>query len=290
MGSGLNIGVRHVLPCIPLLLLLAAAGAVALARRSRPWAAVIIVVVLMHIASSARAYPLYLPYSNEAWGGSSHTAQYLSDSNVDWGQQLLHVSSWLNAQSVPARAQPCAFAYFVTPFLLPADYGIRCRLLPTFDTSYEAPLDGPQSFTGTLLISSADLNGFEWGTRIRNPYQALVGRIPDAVIDDGILVFHGTFDLRAAAAIAHNTRAGDALRSGNPALAAVQTRIALRMDPGNFDALYNLGQALAESHDIAGATAAFRQALDRTSAMEPSAQTMWRNQIKSELAKTLTST
>ena len=285
MGSGLNLGVRHVLPCIPFLLLFAAAGTVALARQSRVWALIVTVLVAAHIASSARTYPLYLSYSNEAWGGPSHTARYLSDSNVDWGQQLLHVSSWLAAQPIPIRTQPCAFAYFVTPFLLPADYGIPCRPLPTFDTSYEAPLDGPQTFTGTLLISAADLNGFEWGTRIRNPYQGLINCTPDAVIDNGVFVFHGTFDLRAAAAIAYNTRAGDALRAGKPAQAAAHARLALAIDPGNFDALYNLGQALAATHDIAGAFAAFHQGLNRTAEMEPSAQSMWRSQIVSELKK-----
>ncbi|MFC8394760.1 phospholipid carrier-dependent glycosyltransferase [Streptomyces sp. NPDC057238] len=38
--------------------------------------------------SSLRTFPLYLPYSNEAFGGPSKTRFRLHDSNVDWGQDL----------------------------------------------------------------------------------------------------------------------------------------------------------------------------------------------------------
>jgi hypothetical protein len=38
--------------------------------------------------SSARTFPFYLPYSNEAFGGPSKTYLRLHDSNVDWGQDL----------------------------------------------------------------------------------------------------------------------------------------------------------------------------------------------------------
>jgi hypothetical protein len=38
--------------------------------------------------SSLRTFPYYLPYSNEAFGGPAETHLSLSDSNVDWGQDL----------------------------------------------------------------------------------------------------------------------------------------------------------------------------------------------------------
>ena len=33
-------------------------------------------------------FPYYLPYSNEAFGGTDQTHENLHDSNVDWGQDL----------------------------------------------------------------------------------------------------------------------------------------------------------------------------------------------------------
>ncbi|MFB0620200.1 phospholipid carrier-dependent glycosyltransferase [Streptomyces sp. AGS-58] len=45
-------------------------------------------LVLFAAASSLRAFPYYLPYANEAFGGPAHTHRLLHDSNVDWGQDL----------------------------------------------------------------------------------------------------------------------------------------------------------------------------------------------------------
>jgi hypothetical protein len=53
------------------------------------WAGVPVgALVLFAVVSSLRAFPYYLPYSNEAFGGPAHTHRLLHDSNVDWGQDL----------------------------------------------------------------------------------------------------------------------------------------------------------------------------------------------------------
>lgn len=280
-GSGLNIGVRHILPCLPLLLLFAAAGAVAAARRGRGWTIAVAVLFCAHVASSAWAFPLYLPYANEAWGGSAHLPQLLSDSNVDWGQQLPQVATWVGRNGV---AQNCHFAYFVTPFILPSDYGIPCTLLPTFDSAAEQDMDIPATINGVLLISQGDLNGFEFGTRIRNPYEPLVGLQPEAVIDHGVFVFRGSFYLPDAAAMAPTQRATRALAKGDAKTAIVEAGKALAFSPTNFDALLISGKALAAQQQTGPAAAAFHAALGRVDAMEPSAQALWRPQVEQELA------
>ena len=101
LPSARNFGVRYVI-ILPMLLPVAAATVVVLhPRRTRP-APVVAVVRLrprgIHLAtaallafaaiSSIRAYPYYLPYSNEAFGGPAKTYLRLHDSNVDWGQDL----------------------------------------------------------------------------------------------------------------------------------------------------------------------------------------------------------
>jgi hypothetical protein len=45
--------------------------------------------------SSIRTFPYYLPYSNEAFGGTANTHNNLHDSNVDWGQDLPRLSTRL---------------------------------------------------------------------------------------------------------------------------------------------------------------------------------------------------
>ena len=280
MSSQLNIGVRHVLPVIPLLLVFAAGGAWALVRRGRRWAWVVGVLVAAHVASSAWAFPNYLPYANEAWGGSGQTYKYLSDSNADWGQQLKSVSAYVKANGI----HDCWFGYFVAPFIEPADYGIPCRLLPTFDTNGQVELDVPPRVSGVVLMSAGDQNGFEFGTKVRNPYQTFMGRQPDALIDGGVLVFRGTFAVPLAAAMAPTERSVRLLKRGDVAGAVREARAAVEVAPGSFDAQEQLGAALVRAGDRDGARGAFGRALGLVGEMEPSAQEQWRGQVEGDLA------
>jgi 4-amino-4-deoxy-L-arabinose transferase-like glycosyltransferase len=92
-GTGLNIGARHILPMYPFLSVLIGGAALALAQKNRRRAFVVAVLLGWHVVSSARAYPNYLAYSNEFWGGPANTYKYLTDSNTDWVQQLKAVSA-----------------------------------------------------------------------------------------------------------------------------------------------------------------------------------------------------
>ncbi|MEU1917188.1 phospholipid carrier-dependent glycosyltransferase [Streptomyces massasporeus] len=85
MQGARDFGTRYAV-FLPLFLAVAA-GCVLLVRRR--WVSVgVAVLVALAAVSSARAYPFYLPYSNEAFGGPGRTRQWLHDSNVDWGQDL----------------------------------------------------------------------------------------------------------------------------------------------------------------------------------------------------------
>ena len=80
-----NLGVRYAI-VVPMFLSVAAGGVVLLRWR---WAHLATAALVLFVAvSSVRAYPYYLTYSNEAFGGPSKTYLRLHDSNVDWGQDL----------------------------------------------------------------------------------------------------------------------------------------------------------------------------------------------------------
>ncbi|MFR9794929.1 phospholipid carrier-dependent glycosyltransferase [Streptomyces sp. MS06] len=64
-----------------------AAGCLCALRRRRVSAAAVALSLTVAI-SSLRAFPYYLPYANEAFGGPAATHRLLHDSNVDWGQDL----------------------------------------------------------------------------------------------------------------------------------------------------------------------------------------------------------
>ncbi|HEY8670335.1 MAG TPA: phospholipid carrier-dependent glycosyltransferase, partial [Terriglobales bacterium] len=73
MGSGMNIGVRHILPLYAFLYVLAggAAWTFMLMGKDRRWGYAVAALLLFQVFSSVRTFPSYIAYSNELWGGPS---------------------------------------------------------------------------------------------------------------------------------------------------------------------------------------------------------------------------
>ena len=279
MAGPLNIGVRHILPIFPFVFALAGGGAAWLVRQRKVWLYPVVALLAWHAVDSLRMFPNYLPYGNTLWGGPTKTHLYFSDSAADWAQQLKWTKQWVDAHNV----KECWFAYFAAPFLLPSDYGIPCKLLPTLDTMSEIDLHIPSVIHGPVLISFGDINGFEFGTKIENPYQQFFEREPDDVIANSIAVFYGDFKLPEAAAIEYVQRARSNLKKDpQTALAAAQQAVAIA--PDGFDANVALGDAASAAGDWITAKAAFAVAMRRVDQMEPSAQEQWRPILQKKIA------
>ncbi|MFD0684300.1 ArnT family glycosyltransferase [Actinomadura fibrosa] len=119
MTGSRDLGVRYAL-FVPMFLAVAAAGATAFRWRWAPGAAAVLVAAVA--VSSLRAFPYYLPYSNEAFGGPSKTHLRLHDSNVDWGQDLERLAHHLRAEY---PGEPAWLAYKGSG--VPSYYGIRAQ-------------------------------------------------------------------------------------------------------------------------------------------------------------------
>src|SRR5206468_11421522 len=65
-------------------------------------------------------YPDFLAYFNEAAGGPRGGSRALVDSDLDWGQGLKSLSSWLAERGI---AEPVNLCYFGTAE--PRFYGLR---------------------------------------------------------------------------------------------------------------------------------------------------------------------
>jgi hypothetical protein len=142
----------------------------------------------------------------------------------------------------------------------------------------------PPIVHGPVLISYGDLNGFEFGTKVRNPYQRLFERKPDDVIANGVAVFYGDFTLPEAAALEYVQQAHVNLtKDPQAALSAAQSAVALV--PDGFDANVSLGDAFEATGNYAAAGAAYAVAMRRIQDMEPSAQEYWRPILEAKVAK-----
>jgi len=281
-GTGLNIGARHILPMYPFLSVLIGGATLALAHKDRRWAYVVGLLLAWHVVSSARAYPNYLAYSNEFWGGPANTYKYLTDSNTDWGQQLKAVRKYLDNRGV----KDCWFAYFAEPSIHFSAYGIPCKPLPTADSGWtDYQIDTPQTITGTLLISAGTLTGYEWGSNVLNPYREFQKLKPVTFIQDGVFVYDGTFDMRSASALGHVTRAKDLTAAGQLASALAEAQTAVAIDPDELQAQMVLGDTLTALGRRLAAKPAYQTALAIAKTMEPSSEAIWVEIIQRKIAR-----
>ena len=281
--SDLNIGVRHILPIFPFLMVLAAYAAWTLAQADRRWIYPVAALLIFHVISSVRAFPVsYLPYSNELWGGPSATYKYLSDSNVDWGQQMIATKKYVDARGITS----CWFAYFPESGIRFSDYGIPCKTLPTPDTNwFGEQTDVPPVINGPVFISASDLSGYEFGSNILNPYRSFQKLRPSAIIDRGVFVFDGRFEVPLASALGRVQRSRTLLAKQQLDEALTEARAAAAVAPDAMQPQMMLGDVLTAMHRDADARPAYEKALAIAQTMELQAKAQWTAKVQSKLAQ-----
>ena len=255
--SHLDIGHRHILPIYPFLIVFIAAGAAALLVRSRVWAGVVTVLLLMHVVSSLRAFPTYLPYSNEVWGGPSRTWKVLSDSNVGWSSGLKSLQQYIHQHGI----QSCWFAYDGAADL--SYFNLPCKRLPTFfSTIFRSPQGPvPAQIQGPIFIASAPLTGFGWGPAEVNPYAAFLPLKPDDEIQGEILVYNGSYSVPRAAALSHLVASRQAAAAGHEDLALTEAQQAEALAPELLYPHEALIDLYAANHQPAEASREYATAL-----------------------------
>ena len=282
MSARMNIGMRHVLPMYAFLTVLEAGAGVKLARESRPWLVVLVVLLAYQIVTSVRAFPDYIPYANEMWGGSSQTWHLLSDSNSDWAQQLKATSKYLRERGV----KDCWFVYFAEGVVPYQYYGIPCKPLPTQDALWigEKFFDVPAEIDGPVLISGADLSGFEYGPAELNPYAQFQALKPTAVIQHGVFVYDGHFAIPMAAAVGHVQKAQEYLQAKQlePALQEAQQATALA--PTSVKAWVTVGDVQKAMGEMDAAQSSYHKALQLAETVAPEFQVGWVETIRGKLA------
>ncbi|MFT4114525.1 phospholipid carrier-dependent glycosyltransferase, partial [Silvibacterium sp.] len=280
MTSSLNIGARHILPVWVFLSVFVAGATLSLARQSRVWTGVILALAALHVISSLRAYPNDIAYANELWGGPAKTHLYLNDSNTDWGQQLIDVKKYVDEHHIA----DCWFAYFVQPFVDFHSYGIPCRPLPTPDTmSVDEQYTVPPVIHGPVFLSAGSWTGFEYGSVILSPYRGFEAIKPDALIDDGVLVYNGTYNVPLAAATIQVQKSQDALAAKHVSDAVSEAQAAVEQAPEDFSPNVALGDAESAAGDTAAARAAYEKAVVIAHTMEPQGQDLWLPQLAAKL-------
>lgn len=194
MSSHINIGIRHFLPTFPFYFLLGGALLDRLLVRPRRWPrrvqllhvlratvgpTVVALVLGGMLAGTIRAYPNYLSYMNPLACCEPHW-YYLSDSNIEWGQDVGALADYLRA-----RGETAVREAIVTPETL-SYRGITPLDLFAADTASAPP-------TRYIAIGASFLNGSVIDTthNIQNPDSLAAYRnlTPEAVFGGSIYLY-----------------------------------------------------------------------------------------------------
>jgi 4-amino-4-deoxy-L-arabinose transferase-like glycosyltransferase len=282
MTSNLNIGVRHILLVFIFVLVLAGGAAWSLIGNDRRWVWPIAVLVLFHVVSSLRAFPTsYIPYANELWGGPANIHKYLTDSTTDWGQQLKAVKRYVDERGI----KDCWFAYTAEPLIPFRAYGIPCKTLPTMDTIWSGlKTETPAVINGPVFFSHISLTFYESGSSVLSPYREFMKLKPTAVIEDGVFVYDGVFNVPYAAAMDRAVISGSLLERHQFDQALSEAQAAIALAPDSLQALMALGDAQEALQKNAEARTTFQRALQQIHLMEPTAQEVWIPKVQQKLA------
>lgn len=171
--GALDIGVRYVLPVYPLFAVAAGSVVRDVARLRLPARMVVAGALLAVVASSYAHGQDRIGYFNELAG--DRPEQYLSDSNLDWGQDAWRLRDWWVARGRP----PLSTAYFGTLSL--DHYGIEAVSVQPA----EVPVHGLLAVSLTRKTVIGDTQRPYAG----QPYRFLESRQPLARIGTSIEVY-----------------------------------------------------------------------------------------------------
>ena len=137
MFSPLTIGYRHILPVLPFAIILAGNAAnlefwlsfkLQISNHLVTWSPRHLVTALLawQMVSATLIFPHHLSYFNELAGGPGNAYNILVDSNLDWGQDLPALKTWMDKNKI----ERVNLSYFGTA--MPEAYGVRYWPLPSF--------------------------------------------------------------------------------------------------------------------------------------------------------------
>ncbi len=194
MDSHLNIGVRHLLPIYPFAIMLVSGRLAIFAKRIktigrahlRDFTILIALLLGWYVFENVRVFPYYLTYFNQVAGGAENGHRYVTDSNLDWGQDLIRLARWTEENDIP-RIEVDYFGW--------ADpaYYMGSRFVRVTADTYSDARDFLARNTANGWIAISD-TFFHQATAIGNmgDYRWLLPYEPTTTIGNSVHVWHIT--------------------------------------------------------------------------------------------------
>lgn len=155
MFSKADLGVRHILPIFPFLIVFASKSINLIDFSKIKFAIPFLILIGWYLLSAILSFPNYLAYFNEFAGGSKNNYKILTDSNLDWGQDIYRLKSYLNEHNIEK-------IYIVYPW----DGDIALRY---YGINFEPLSPENQNIKGPVVVSATyfQTDAYSW---LRNYY------------------------------------------------------------------------------------------------------------------------
>jgi 4-amino-4-deoxy-L-arabinose transferase-like glycosyltransferase len=191
INANLNIGVRHLLPVFPCMFMLVAREIAQWLTRSRDHPVRVLLrvpvrnlwvggLLLWQCLGVALIFPSFLAYFNEAVGGPARGGHYVVDSNLDWGQDLRRLRTFVDVAGI----EKIAVDYFGQSSL---HHELGEKYLPW--RSALGPYQGWLAVSATVLMVAQARRGHGLDQKVEDSYWWLTGKVPVATVGYSIFVF-----------------------------------------------------------------------------------------------------
>ncbi|MGZ8842369.1 MAG: ArnT family glycosyltransferase [Pyrinomonadaceae bacterium] len=191
LGSRIDIGVRYYLPAYPFLFILGGAllASAIRSKQLRRAGMVASFVVMAWIGVEAvRVYPDHMSYMNQLAFAHPHW-WYLSDSNVEWGDEARNVGLYLTL-----RGETRVRSAFLGDFIMLHHYGVQSLALATAEGGEPEPTRyvaiGASFLNGSTVPEALKIQG-RWATETerQNFFDAYRRRTPEAIIGGSVYLY-----------------------------------------------------------------------------------------------------
>jgi hypothetical protein len=190
MMSPIDIGIRYYLPAYTFLFILSGGLLDALLRKQTStgkrlaWASVVIIALSWMAVETLRSYPNYMPYMNQLASSRPHW-WYLSDSNVEWGDDIKELAAYLHARG-QTRVRAMALGDFITLSFYDVEH--MSALDPPGDSPPRYAAVGASFLNGSTVPEVIDGKLVPDEARV-NTFDSFRHRTPEAIIGGSIYVY-----------------------------------------------------------------------------------------------------
>src|SRR3989344_160965 len=186
INANVNIGIRHLIPVYGFTYILLAGQLALIYEKIKAKKLYLIGVGLMcawFLAETIIVFPYYLTYFNQVAGGPVGGHRYVVDSNLDCGQDLKRLASWVNANHI----QKISLDYFGWSdqlyYLSSKFYWVSGEKYATKDQFLsDNPVGGYLAISATFYTESQ--------ASPKHPYEWLNNYQPVTIIGNSIFVWH----------------------------------------------------------------------------------------------------